>query len=683
MIFLYPSFLFGLFALVIPIIVHLFNFRKYKIFYFSNTQFLQSLQQQTKHQSQVKKLIVLALRLLAITAIVMAFARPYIPKQDKSLMLQGKQYVGIYIDNSFSMEGLASRGTLLDEAREKAISIAEAFAEDDKFMLITNDFEAKHTYFFSKEAFKKEVNEVQISAVTRSLHTVVQYAYSMLEELQGYNKHLFLISDYQQSTASLEKMSEQNGTYVNIVPLKANKVNNVYIDTLWFDAPVFTIGQTIDMHVILKNSSEEKVEKLPVKLFVNASQRALATADIPAGGLSEVSLHFSLFEAGIQQVKIEIADYPISFDDKLYVSFYLRPYYRILDVYGEKESPYLNALFAEDSTIQYQAVSDRNIDYAQLKYQDLIVLDQIKEQSSGFMQAMENYVREGGNVLFIPSVDKELVMSNLFNRKLQLPNYEALDTQSTRIASINVEHNLYKNIFEKQHENMHFPSVFRYYRVQKAIHPQKESLLVLENEQEFLSVQSIDRGKVYLLSVPLNDNYSEFQKHALFVPSLYNMAILSAKQQEPYYVIGENQRIVLPNIEIKGDNVLEIAQENGKFSFIPEIRPQLSLLSVFVHDQIKEAGHYVVKHEDEVLYGLSFNYNRKESDMQCFDKKELENQIETYGYNNYRLLNFQNKSTQAIVNEIQAAGMPLWSFCILLALLFLLAEIILLRLWKP
>ncbi|MFA6868191.1 MAG: BatA domain-containing protein, partial [Bacteroidales bacterium] len=77
MIFLYPSFLFGLFALVIPIIVHLFNFRKYKIFYFSNTQFLQSLQQQTKHQSQVKKLIVLALRLLAITAIVMAFARPY------------------------------------------------------------------------------------------------------------------------------------------------------------------------------------------------------------------------------------------------------------------------------------------------------------------------------------------------------------------------------------------------------------------------------------------------------------------------------------------------------------------------------------------------------------------------------------------------------------------------------
>lgn len=274
-------------------------------------------------------------------------------------------------------------------------------------------------------------------------------------------------------------------------------------------------------------------------------------------------------------------------------------------------------------------------------------------------------------------------MSNLFNRKLQLPNYEALDTQSARIASINVEHNLYKNIFEKQHENMHFPSVFRYYRVQKAIHPQKESLLVLENEQEFLSVQSIDRGKVYLLSVPLDDNYSEFQKHALFVPSLYNMAILSAKQQEPYYVIGENQRIVLPNIEIKGDNVLEIAQENGKFSFIPEIRPQLSLLSVFVHDQIKEAGHYVVKHEDEVLYGLSFNYNRKESDMQCFDKKELENQIETYGYNNYRLLNFQNKSTQAIVNEIQAAGMPLWSFCILLVLLFLLAEIILLRLWKP
>ena len=80
--FVNPYFLFGLFALAIPIIVHLFNFRKYKLFYFSNTRFLQELQQKTNKQSRLRKLIILSLRLLAIAALVLAFARPYIPTKE-------------------------------------------------------------------------------------------------------------------------------------------------------------------------------------------------------------------------------------------------------------------------------------------------------------------------------------------------------------------------------------------------------------------------------------------------------------------------------------------------------------------------------------------------------------------------------------------------------------------------
>ncbi|MCD4726652.1 MAG: BatA domain-containing protein, partial [Pirellulales bacterium] len=76
--FVSPSILYALFAVSIPVIIHLFNFRKYKKVYFTNVRFIKEIKQQTKKRSQLKHLIVLLLRILAIIALVMAFACPYI-----------------------------------------------------------------------------------------------------------------------------------------------------------------------------------------------------------------------------------------------------------------------------------------------------------------------------------------------------------------------------------------------------------------------------------------------------------------------------------------------------------------------------------------------------------------------------------------------------------------------------
>ena len=90
--FLYPQFLYALTALAIPIIIHLFNFRKFKTIYFSNVRFLKEVKQQTKAQSELKHLLILLSRLLAITSLVLAFAQPYIPENNQ-----------IVVDNKLSV----------------------------------------------------------------------------------------------------------------------------------------------------------------------------------------------------------------------------------------------------------------------------------------------------------------------------------------------------------------------------------------------------------------------------------------------------------------------------------------------------------------------------------------------------------------------------------------------------
>ena len=115
--FVYPEFLWAFGVLIIPIIIHLFNFRKYKVLYFSSLKFIQFVDQQTRSTQKLKHLLVLIARILAFSFLVIAFAQPFIPAA-KDNSKGGKPVIAIYIDNSFSMSMKGKEGELISEARE-------------------------------------------------------------------------------------------------------------------------------------------------------------------------------------------------------------------------------------------------------------------------------------------------------------------------------------------------------------------------------------------------------------------------------------------------------------------------------------------------------------------------------------------------------------------------------------
>ena len=140
MYFLYPAFLFALLSLTIPVVIHLFNFRKYKKVYFSNVQFLKEVQERQASRRNLKERLILAARLLALLFLILAFARPYIPGAQNANA--GKQQViSVFVDNSYSMETLNREGSLLDEAKRRAKEIASDYNINDRFQLVTQDFE--------------------------------------------------------------------------------------------------------------------------------------------------------------------------------------------------------------------------------------------------------------------------------------------------------------------------------------------------------------------------------------------------------------------------------------------------------------------------------------------------------------------------------------------------------------
>ena len=90
-----PHLLYALFAIAIPIIIHLFNFRKHKTIYFSSIRFLKEIKEENKKKSKLKNILILLSRILAIAFLVLAFSKPYIPIKNQ----QKTENIFIYIDN--------------------------------------------------------------------------------------------------------------------------------------------------------------------------------------------------------------------------------------------------------------------------------------------------------------------------------------------------------------------------------------------------------------------------------------------------------------------------------------------------------------------------------------------------------------------------------------------------------
>src|SRR5260221_7748015 len=213
----YPSFLWTLLVVAIPIIIHLFNFRKTTRIYFSNTRFLKQVKEETTQKRKLKQYLVLASRLLFLFFLVMAFAQPFLPAKEE---MTAQQSIAIYLDNSFSMSSPVEEKTrALDEAIRMAQSIVDLFPADAKFQLITNDFSPFSNSFKTRTEITDLLSQVRLSAVSRS-------ASEILGRIKVKQETISWLADFQKSTFG-EITRMDSSQQVRLVPIALEKNSNV------------------------------------------------------------------------------------------------------------------------------------------------------------------------------------------------------------------------------------------------------------------------------------------------------------------------------------------------------------------------------------------------------------------------------------------------------------------------
>ncbi|MEO6882646.1 MAG: BatA domain-containing protein [Bacteroidia bacterium] len=680
--FVNPLFLFALSAISIPIIVHLFNFRKFKKIYFTNVKFLREVQQESQSKSRLRNLLILLCRILAVIFLVLAFAEPFIPNKNGKI-ITGDKAISIYIDNSFSMNAMNKSGSLLDESKRKALEIIQAYKPTDRFQLLTNDFEGSQQRLINKDQFRELLEDVKISPAVKTTDEVIARQADLLNESSVRIKKIFLISDFQKSTTDFEKIKNDTSISVTLIPTIAEQTNNAYIDSCGFTDPVRQLGEVEKLNVRICNASKAAIENNSMKLFINEKERTPASFSAAANSRSDVSLSFAQKDTGMQQCRIEINDYPITFDDNFYFSFEVQKNIPVLCINASEkiiseDDHFLEKFFKNDSLFVFNSVNENNLNYASFADNKLIILNELDSVSSGLAQELKKFTNNGGSLLIVPSEKIKMNSYRDFLSEFNINYYNNLDTAKTKISNINFESTIYKNVFEKNSDNIDLPIVFHHYSLTKNSHSDENMLLKMQNGDVFLNESVFGKGKIYLSAVPFSSGFSTIAKHALFVPTLYNIAINSEIATPLFYTIGKDDAIDLETINLTGDNVFHIKQNGTNFDVIPEYRKGEGRTTLFVHDQIKQAGNYELWLGNKILKSISFNYDRKESDLSCYSSDEIAEKTTKLGFVNFSLINNQAKNLTQVLTENEQ-GKKLWKLCIILVLLFLAAEIMLIR----
>jgi len=682
MIFIHPEFLYGLTALAIPIIIHLFNFRRHKKLYFSDISRLKSIITHTKKQQKLKHLLVLLLRILTIFFIVFALAGPEL-KEDEGTQINNSPNTAIFIDNSFSMMAEGQNGRLFENARQDALELVENSADNTRFIILSNSNDGQQNQMLGKKAATTQLENLKITPETKRLSQIITSRNRIIKNSELTRCNTYIFSDFQKNSTDIVSLPADSTNYYYFIPFQHLQNKNIYIDSCYIENPDIMTDKVIKLIVWVKNDSDTDYEKVPLKLSINNQQKAVSGIDIKAGSSKQINLNFTVSKQGWQHGLIEIEDFPITFDDKMYFAFEVINKINVLIIGDQNSNNYIEKFYSSDEIFNITNMNYRAIDFSELKNYSLIILNGIPNISSGLVSQVKQTIEDGANILFIPpSLDDNIENTSSFFNKLNAGTVVGFDTTETRITKLKLTSNLFKESINKVPQNADLPVIKKHYIYNFPVKSNVEALVTMLSGDDFLSKKNIGSGQLFILSTGLDPEFGNFTSHLLFAPIMHGVTTRKESLQKLFYTIGKNNNIIVTNnIQTNNETPLSLFSPHTSHSVIPGQEQKNGKLHLSLANVNMQNGYYNLMITDSILAIFAFNYNRSESNMIFFNSDELTKQCSISGIKHYTILDVTDPEYKEVINAIQNES-SFWKLFIIFALFTILMEILILRFWK-
>ena len=634
--FKHPEILYFLFLLVIPILVHLFQLRRFKKEYFTNVRFLKELSIQTRKSSKIKKWLLLITRMLLLAAIIFAFAQPFFQAKDKQ---NATNEMYIVLDNSFSMQAKGKKGELLKRAVQELL---ENTPENQTFSLITNSETFWNTDI---KSIQKEVQNITYSALPFQLESAMA---KIKSRKTPFNKDIIIITDAVGLEQKQLKSIDSNFNTYFINP-EAEQKNNVSIDS------VFIQQNLIDFYEIgvkLTSYGEQK-NAIPIALY---NENKLIAKTLVKFETLENTIYFTIPKKDFNGY-FSINDVSLSYDNTFYFSISKPEKTNVISIGKSEKSSFLYRIYTV-SEFNYSNSTIETLDYNSIEKQDVIVLNELNKIPQALETNLKSFVEKGGNLVVIPSNENGTSDLNRFLGWFGKIQFGPLQNTNKLVTKIAFQHPLFQSVFEKKIINFQYPNTKQSFRVSSPNPP----VLSFEDQSVFLTALQNQISTVYVFSAPINIENSNFQNSPLIVPTFYNMAQIAQKTGVNAISIGENQPFLVDTNLLK-DEIVNVKNVNEKF--IPIQQSLNNKVKLLFNEYPTIAGNFGVYKKDNFIQNISFNYNRSEGNLALANSNLL---------SDYKVVNAIDVVFNSLLSD--RSNNEIWKLFVLLTLLFLVLEVV-------
>ena len=653
MTFLYPSVLWGLLLLLIPILIHFFSFKKVVKVVFPSILFIEELKNETGNRTNLKHLLVLGSRLLFMFFIILAFAQPILT--DRLRPVDGTL---IYIDNSRSMSGEVIAGQIgLNKALELSDELINKAPNDAKFQILTNQSSVALSWL-SKQGTLDKLAEVSLSDDPKSFSQIMQKASALSQRLS-----FFYLSDFQKSTIGPVDPPKDMDWQIKLVKIAVDNVSNVYVDTAYVEITQIYDDQK-KISVVLKNSGNKDRKGIQLKLVSENQLISTSSVDIKAGSESIVILSFDESYIREGQMKIELVDYPVYFDNIFYMSLPLAKISKIVHIHPKEHfTRAVEKVYGNKTYFDYTRFKDDAIDYGKLQSADFVVLDGF-ENIPQSLDAFKDY----NDFLIIPP--KEIERSS-YQRFLSRSIYQIRDSIAIGLNIKDLNDPFFAGVFNTKEVDIGLLKAKRNIEVKGRVN------ILVQNQFEkgYLGNVKNNDHCIYFFSSPLTQEFTNVTNHATFLPLMYKMSLGGNRYIHPLYHDLSKDYISIVTRNFDASKKLRVI--SGATEWIPNYQYVEGRLLLELPPFGLKAGNYEIKNGNILIKRIALNESRVESEMEVLTHSELA-ELDA-NIHNIDWINIEKLQNLSLNEGFGDSEDNLFKIALILSLFFVLSEALFIR----
>jgi hypothetical protein len=470
----------------------LLNRRRIRKIKFSSLEFLTDLAKRRMRKINLRRILILALRTLAVVFIVVAFARPTL--RAVSFLLPGKAPTNVVVclDASFSMGVEEERGTAFTAAKELARTVVGEAGKYDAINLVVFSDRAEAQLeqgTRNKSLINNAIEKAGLSSEGTSIQKALDKAYELIDASDVSGGEIYVVSDfrYNMDSTLVVQREGRRDVRVFLVPVYEQAVANVSIDRVMVPRKLLRPGEVIHVGVDVTNHARQLPADFPLELTVDGSRKAEKVISLSPGASATVTFPVSFTSWGTYRCRISKNHDRLPIDDDRYFLLDVSKSVPVTVIRGRRRldngtasgeaagglggaagyfyvEKALNPRPVGDGEFVVKTIDEKDITAADLPNRGVAVWVNPQKLQSKRLAVLERYVRRGGGlIVFLGNGDRRLLQDERFNRFVGMKAASERTNQSkTGYTSFQKSHPVFSIFNEEELELLTRTRVRRY-----------------------------------------------------------------------------------------------------------------------------------------------------------------------------------------------------------------------------